>query len=52
MDEKTGVYTLNDIKEELLKPGRDPRDKFVAASFRDDVKEITDLQEGMVLKAS
>lgn len=50
MDEKTGVYTLNDIKEELLKPGRDPRDRFVAATFREDVKEITDLTEGMVLE--
>lgn len=50
IDEKTGVYTLNDIKEELLKPGRDPRDRFVAASFREDVKEITDLSEGMVLE--
>lgn len=50
IDEKTGIYTLNDIKEELLKPGRDPRDRFVAASFREDVKEITDLSEGMVLE--
>ena len=29
-----GVYTLNDILEELRKPGRDPRDKFVAPSFK------------------
>ena len=29
-----GVYTLNDILEELRKPGRDPRDKFVAPSFQ------------------
>ncbi|MBM2839441.1 MAG: hypothetical protein HW415_2066, partial [Deltaproteobacteria bacterium] len=50
VDENAGVYTLNDIKEELLKPGRDPRDRFVAASFREDVKEITDLSEGMVLE--
>lgn len=50
VDDKAGVYTLSDIKEELLKPGRDPRDRFVAASFREDVKEITDLTEGMVLE--
>lgn len=50
VDDKSGVYTLNDIKEELLKPGRDPREKFTAATFREDVKEITDLQEGMVLE--
>lgn len=50
VDDRAGVYTLSDIKEELLKPGRDPRDRFVAATFREDVKEITDLQEGMVLE--
>ena len=45
-----GVYTLNDILEELLKPGRDPRDTFLAPSFKDDVKEIGDLQVGMILE--
>ncbi len=44
------VYTLNDILEELRKPGRDPRDKFVAPSFRDEVREIADVQPGMVLE--
>jgi protein Tex len=45
-----GVYTLNDILEELRKPGRDPREKFVAPSFKDDVREISDLAPGMVLE--
>jgi uncharacterized protein len=45
-----GVYTFKDIVEELRKPGRDPREKFVAPAFRDDVKEIADLQPGMVLE--
>jgi len=45
-----GVFTLNDIFEELRKPGRDPRDKFLAPSFKDDVKEIGDLREGMTLE--
>src|SRR4029077_19018873 len=45
-----GAYTLNDILEELRKPGRDPRDKFLAPSFQDNVKEIGDLQEGMTLE--
>jgi len=45
-----GVYTLNDILEELRKPGRDPRDKFLAPSFKDNVKEITDLQVGLTLE--
>ncbi|MGH9663525.1 MAG: helix-hairpin-helix domain-containing protein, partial [Bryobacteraceae bacterium] len=47
-----GVYTLTDILEELRKPGRDPRDKFVAPCFKDDVKEIADLQPGMTLEGA
>ncbi len=45
-----GVYTLNDIFEELRKPGRDPRDKFIAPSFKDDVRELSDLRPGMTLE--
>lgn len=45
-----GSFTLNDILEELRKPGRDPRDTFVAPSFNEAVKEVTDLEEGMVLE--
>jgi uncharacterized protein len=45
-----GAYTVNDILAELKKPGRDPRDKFVAPSFRDEVREIADVQPGMVLE--
>jgi uncharacterized protein len=45
-----GVYTLNDILEELRRPGRDPRDKFVAPSFKDNVKGIGDLETGMTLE--
>jgi len=45
-----GAYTLNDILAELRKPGRDPRDKFVAPSFHEEVREITDVQAGMVLE--
>ena len=48
--ETVGIYTLTDIREELRKPGRDPREKFTVAQFRDDVKEIKDLQPGMVLE--
>ena len=49
-DLAAGVYTLNDILEELKKPGRDPRDKFVAPKFDDDVKELADLKPGMALE--
>ena len=45
-----GVYTLTDILEELRKPGRDPRETFLAPSFQDNVKEIADLQPGMMLE--
>jgi len=48
--ETVGIYTLSDIRDELRKPGRDPRDKFTVAQFRDDVKEIKDLETGMVLE--
>lgn len=49
-DLTAGVYTLNDILEELKKPGRDPRDRFVAPRFNDDVKELADLKPGMTLE--
>ena len=45
-----GLPTLRDILDELKKPGRDPRQEFQAAAFRDDVREMTDLKEGMVLQ--
>jgi uncharacterized protein len=45
-----GAFTLNDILSELRKPGRDPRDKFVAPSFHEDVKEIADVKVGMILE--
>jgi uncharacterized protein len=45
-----GLATLRDIVAELDKPGRDPRKRFEAPAFRDDVREIGDLKEGMVLE--
>ena len=48
--ESVGMYTLGDIREELRKPGRDPREKFVAPQWREDVKELADLKPGMVLE--
>ena len=49
---EAGNFTLKDIVEELRKPGRDPRDKFVAAEFRSDIREIKDLQPGMILEGA
>jgi len=34
----------------LKKPGRDPREQFKSASFREDVTTISDLKEGMILQ--
>jgi len=48
--EEVGLPTLNDILDELKKPGRDPRSQFQTASFRDDIREISDLREGMILQ--
>ncbi len=45
-----GLPTLNDIVEELQKPGRDPRDELPAPLMRSgDIMEITDLKPGMEL---
>jgi uncharacterized protein len=44
-----GVPTLKDIIEELLKPGRDPRDQLPQPLLHTDVMSIEDLKPGMVL---
>jgi uncharacterized protein len=46
----SGSYTLEDILAELRRPGRDPRDKFVAPQFLEEVRQIADVQVGMVLE--
>ncbi len=45
-----GTFTLRDILEELRKPGRDPRKTFVAPTFQEGIREIGDLQTGMVVE--
>ncbi len=45
-----GTFTLEDILEELRKPGRDPRAAFDPPQFRDDVCTLDDLREGMELE--
>ena len=44
-----GMPTLRDIMDELAKPGRDPRQEYVAFSFDESVKTIGDLEAGMSL---
>ena len=46
---KTGLPTLNDIMEELAKPGRDPREKFGVFEFAKGIRSIDDLETGMTL---
>ena len=50
VDEHFGIPTVTDILGELLKPGRDPRPEFRTAKFADGIKEMKDLQPGMVLE--
>jgi uncharacterized protein len=49
LSDAVGKYTINDILEELEKPGRDPRADFEAIEYRDDVNDIKDLDKGMTL---
>lgn len=47
--DSVGLPTLEDIMNELDKPGRDPRQQLKAFEFSSEVKELTDVCEGMVL---
>ncbi len=44
-----GLPTLKDIVNELMKPGRDPRDELPKPIFRTDILDMKDLRPGMVL---
>jgi uncharacterized protein len=44
-----GLPTLSDIKAELAKPGRDPRETFQLFSFSEHVRTLEDLKTGMKL---
>jgi protein Tex len=50
VSEAIGEPTLRDILAELEKPGRDPRAEFKYATFREGVKELSDLTVGMELE--
>lgn len=47
--ESTGMPTLQDIMQELDKPGRDPRGPIECFEFDPDIHSIDDLREGMEL---
>jgi protein Tex len=47
-----GKLTLTDILEQLVRPGRDPRQDAPLPILRSDVLKMEDLSEGMVLKGT
>ncbi len=49
---QVGEMTLQDIVNELTKPGRDPREDMPKPILRNDVLKIEDLKEGMVLSGT
>ncbi|MEW6752342.1 MAG: Tex family protein [Candidatus Latescibacterota bacterium] len=49
MDETVGLPTLQDILQELARPGRDPRQGFEAFAFAEGVERLEDLRPGMRL---
>ncbi len=50
--DEVGLPTIEDIIDELEKPGRDPRDKFQYAEFDDSINDIKDLNTGMKLEGT
>ena len=48
----TGVPTLSDIFEQLIRPGRDPREDLPAPLLRSDVLSMEALQKGMILSGT
>lgn len=49
VSDSIGMPTLQDISQELIKPGRDPREDGTRLVFSEDVAEIEDLKPGMLL---
>jgi uncharacterized protein len=47
--DKTGLPTLQDIKRELAKPGRDPRQSIKIFEFAPNIFKVEDIEVGMVL---
>ena len=47
-----GVPTITDIANELVKPGRDPRDELPPTMLRTDVMGMEDLKPGMVMRGT
>ncbi len=52
VSDQVGLPTLLDIRDELLRPGRDPRAEFKWATYRDDVRTVADLEPDMQLEGT
>ncbi|WP_022940049.1 Tex family protein [Psychromonas hadalis] len=50
VDKQFGLLSIQAIKEELLKPSRDPRPEFKTVSYAEGINKITDLEVGMKLQ--
>lgn len=48
-DNNVGLPTLNDIMQELEKPGRDPRKTIAVMQFEESVKSFEDLKTDMII---
>ena len=49
-DDTFGLPTVEDIIQELVKPGRDPRPEFKTAEFKEGVETLKDLIPNMILE--
>ena len=49
---EVGEITLKDIIDDLMKPGRDPRDELAKPLLKQDVLKMEDLQTGMELQGT
>lgn len=51
-DMSVGLPTIEDILEQLKRPGRDPREDVPLPILRSDILKMEDLEEGMVLQGT
>ena len=49
VSEAAGEFTIRDIMDELVSPGRDPRSEFKVVTFAENVQSMSDLAVGMKL---
>ena len=52
VSDEVGLITVQDIINELGKPGRDPRPQFAVATFKEGVEKLSDLVPDMVLEGT